>query len=55
MSAVDAMQELQEMAAKLAATAHKLPRGRGRDELLHDIEKFRTQLTAQLSAINAGK
>jgi alpha-beta hydrolase superfamily lysophospholipase len=55
MITADGIKELQEMAAKLAATAHKLPPGRGRHELLQDIERFRAQLSGQLSAINTGK
>ena len=49
---LDDLQELCEMAAKLEATARKLPQGLGHDELLRDIERFRAQLIAQLSAID---
>lgn len=52
---VDDMLELREMAAKLEATARKLPQGLGRDELLRDIERFRAQLAAQLSGLKAKK
>jgi hypothetical protein len=37
---VEGLLELEEMAAKLEATARKLPQGLGRDELLRDIEGF---------------
>jgi hypothetical protein len=43
---VDGLRELDEMAAKLEATARKLPQGLRHDELLRDIERFRAQLTA---------
>ena len=52
---VDGLRELDEMAAKFEATARKLPPGLRRDELLRDTERFRAQLTAQLSAFNAEK
>ena len=45
---MDGLLELEEMAAKLEATARKLPQGLGRDELLRDIERFRARLIAQL-------
>jgi hypothetical protein len=40
------LQELELMAAKLEATARKLPTGPGRDELLQDIARFRSKLAA---------
>jgi hypothetical protein len=40
------LQEIEEMAAKLEATARKLPQGAGRDELLRDIARFRATLAA---------
>jgi hypothetical protein len=49
---VDGLSELDEMAAKLEATIHKLPRV-NRDELLRDIERIRTQLAVLLSASKA--
>ena len=49
---VEGQQELDEMAAKLEATIHKLPEVK-RDELLRDIERIRGQLTDLLSAPNA--
>ena len=49
---VNGLRELDEMAAKLQATIHKLPRVK-RDELLRDVERIRAQLTALLSASNA--
>jgi hypothetical protein len=42
------LQELEEMAAKLEATARKLPQGPNRDDLLRDIARFRAQLVARL-------
>jgi hypothetical protein len=45
----DGLRELDEMAAKLEATIHKLPQMK-RDELIRDIERIRAQLTALLSA-----
>ena len=51
---VDGLRELDEMAVKLEATIHKLPQVK-RDELLQDIEKIRAQLTALLTASNAGE
>ena len=45
---VDGLRELDEMAAKLEATIHKLPQVK-RDELLRDIEGIRAQLAALLS------
>jgi hypothetical protein len=41
---VNDLLELNEMAAMLEATARKLARGSGRDELLRDIERFRAKL-----------
>jgi len=52
---VDGLRDLEEMAAKLEATARKLPQELRHDDLLRDIERFRAQLTAQLSAMNAEK
>jgi hypothetical protein len=46
---VDGLRELDEKAAKLEATIHKLPQVK-RDELLRDIERIRAQLTALLAA-----
>lgn len=46
---VDGLRELDEMAAKLEATIHKLPQVQ-RDELLKDIERVRAKLLALLSA-----
>jgi hypothetical protein len=40
------LQELEEMAVKLEATARKLPEGAGRNELLRDIARFRAKLAA---------
>ena len=51
---VDGLRELDEMAAKLEATIRKLPQVK-RDELLQDIEKICAQLTALLTASNAGE
>ena len=51
---VEGLRELDEMAAKLEATIRKLPQVK-RDELLQDIEKIRAQLTALLTASNAGE
>jgi hypothetical protein len=50
---VDGLLELEEMAAKLDATARKLPQGLKHEELLRDIERFRAQLAAQLSGLKA--
>jgi len=52
---MDGLLELEEMAAKLEATARKLPQGLGHDELRQDVERFRAQLTAQLSGLRAKK
>jgi hypothetical protein len=49
---VNGLRELDEMAAKLEATIHKLRRVK-RDALLRDVERIRVQLTALLSASNA--
>jgi hypothetical protein len=44
---VNGLQELEKMAAKLEATARRLPQGGAvRDELLRDIARFRTKLAA---------
>jgi hypothetical protein len=40
------LQELEEMAAKLLATARELPPGQERHEVLQEIGKFRLQITA---------
>ena len=45
---VNGLQELEEMAAKLEATARKLPQGPSRDDLLRDIASFRARLIARL-------
>ena len=45
---VNGFRELEEMAVKLEATARKLPRGPGRDDLLQDVASFRAQLAARL-------
>ena len=50
---MDDLQELREMAAKLEDTARKLPPGLKQDELLQDIERFRAQLTGQISGLKA--
>lgn len=44
----NSLQELDEMAVKLDATARKLPEEPGRDDLLRDIAKFRAELLARL-------
>jgi hypothetical protein len=44
------LRELEEMAAKLEATARKLRAGSGRDELLQDIARFRAQVAALQAA-----
>ena len=49
---VDGLRELDQMAAKLESTIHKLPAVK-RDELLRDIERIRAQLTDLLSASDA--
>src|SRR5205085_1769340 len=46
--------ELQEMAAKLEATAGKLPAGSSRDELIKDIARFRAQIAALQPAVLQG-
>jgi hypothetical protein len=45
------LRELEEMAAKLEATARKLPMGPGRTELLQDIAKFRARVSALQAAL----
>ena len=50
---MDGMLELAEMAAKLEATARKLPQALRHDELLRDIERFRAQLAAELAGLKA--
>lgn len=49
---VDGLRELDQMAAKLEVTVHKLPQVK-RDQLLGDIERLRAQLSAMLKALNA--
>jgi hypothetical protein len=51
---VNGLQELEEMAAKLEATARKLPLG-GRDELLRDIARFRAKLALQAHGFNGSQ
>lgn len=50
MMSVDGLRELDEMATKLQATAHKLTQSPKRDELLRDIEELRVQITLRISA-----
>ena len=50
---MDGLLELAEMAAKLEATARKLPQALRHDELLRDIERFRAQLAAELAGLKA--
>ncbi len=50
---VEGLRDLEEMAAKLEATIHKLPQVQ-RDELLRDIERIRALLTNLLSAFGLG-
>jgi hypothetical protein len=52
---VTGMQELEEMAVKLKATARKLPQGAGRDELLRDIARFRAKLALQTRRFNGNQ
>jgi hypothetical protein len=40
------LRELAEGMAKLEAAARKLPMGRGRDDLLQDVARFRARLSA---------
>jgi hypothetical protein len=40
------LQELEEMAAELLATARKLPSGQDRHNALQEIERFRARITA---------
>jgi hypothetical protein len=40
------LQELEEMAAKLLATARELPPGQERREVLQEIDKFRARIIA---------
>lgn len=49
---LDVLRELDQMAAKLEATIHKLPQAK-RDELLGDIERIRALLANLLSAAYA--
>ena len=42
------LEELEEMAVRLEATARELPEAPERDELLRDIANFRAQLIARL-------
>jgi hypothetical protein len=51
----DWAQELEEMAAKLEATARKLPQGAGRDELLRDIARFPAKLALQACGFNGNQ
>ena len=50
---MDDLKELGEMAAKLKNTARKLSPGLKQDELLQDIDRFRAQLSTQLSVLKA--
>jgi len=50
----EGLRELDDMAAKLEATIHKLPQVK-RDELLRDIERVRAKLTALLSAFTVAE
>jgi hypothetical protein len=45
---MNGLRELEEMAAKLEATARKLAQRPSRDDLLRDIASFRAQLVARL-------
>lgn len=47
---LEGLRELDEMAAKLQVTAHKLTQVSKRDELLHDIEALRVQIALMISA-----
>ena len=40
------IRELENMAAKLSATAHKLPRGQERQDAFWEISKFRDKIAA---------
>src|SRR5258708_32268708 len=44
------LRELEEMAAKLLATARKLPRGPDRNDILQEIGRFRVQIIALKAA-----
>ena len=44
------LQELEEMATKLLATARKLPPGPDRHDMLQKIERFRARIIALQSA-----
>ena len=53
---VNGLQELEEMAVKLEATARKLLQRPSRDELLRDIARFRVKLAAlQARGFNSGQ
>jgi hypothetical protein len=52
---VNGLQELEEMAVKLEATARKLPWGAGRDQLLRDIARFRAKLALQARGFNGNQ
>jgi hypothetical protein len=43
---MNGLQELEEMAVTLEATARELPQGPSRDHLLQDIARFRAKLAA---------
>ena len=45
------MRELEEAVAKLEADARKLSTGRGRDDLLQDVARFRARLAAVQAAL----
>jgi hypothetical protein len=46
MSVADRLTELEDVAAKLLATAHELPPGKDRRIALQEIETFRARITA---------
>ena len=47
---LEGLRELDEMAAALQTTAHKLTPAPKRDELLRDIENLRAQIAVMISA-----
>jgi hypothetical protein len=49
------LQELEEMAAGLLATALQLPQGRQRDDALLEVGSFRAQIAALKGAERANK
>jgi hypothetical protein len=49
------LQELEEMAAKLLATARKLPPGQDRHNALREIGRFRARITALKAPIYGGR